>query len=81
MLKLDEKLLAANRETEIFSASIAADRIEGSLEENAKAIEELAGFVHGLYTSAMANLLTLLARYLARRGEGGPARELGETYY
>jgi fructoselysine-6-phosphate deglycase len=43
MLKLDEKLLAANKDTEILSAYIAGDRIEASLKENSGVLRELAG--------------------------------------
>jgi fructoselysine-6-P-deglycase FrlB-like protein len=41
-MKLDEKLLAVNKDTEILSAYIAADRIEATLKENAGTISELA---------------------------------------
>jgi fructoselysine-6-P-deglycase FrlB-like protein len=42
MLKLDEKLLAANKETEILSAYVAGERIEASLRENGALLRELA---------------------------------------
>lgn len=45
MLKLDEKLLAANKETEILSAYIAADRIEAGLAENRGVFDDLAAYI------------------------------------
>jgi len=39
---LDEKLLQANKETEIFSAQITADEIEKSLNTNAEEIQQIA---------------------------------------
>ncbi|HOX32870.1 MAG TPA: hypothetical protein PLB91_11085 [Spirochaetales bacterium] len=45
MLKLDEGLLARNKESEILSTYVAADRIEANLRENAKLFADLAGYI------------------------------------
>jgi len=75
-MNLDQKLLALNRETEILSAYVAADRIETSLKENTKAIAELARAIHAyqperiLFVGSGASYCTLYTGYYALRTAG-----------
>jgi glucosamine 6-phosphate synthetase-like amidotransferase/phosphosugar isomerase protein len=75
-MKLDPKLLEANRETEILSAYIAADRIEASLKENSAAIAELARMMHAyqpeqiLFVGSGASYCTLYTGYYYLRTAG-----------
>jgi fructoselysine-6-P-deglycase FrlB-like protein len=72
-MKLDQNLLQANKETEILSAYIAADRIEASLKENSATIAELAGTIHSyrperiLFVGSGASYCTLYTGYYALR--------------
>jgi fructoselysine-6-P-deglycase FrlB-like protein len=68
-MKLDQKLLAVNKETEILSAYIAADRIEATLKENAGTIGELARRIQAykpeqiLFVGSGASYCTLYTGY------------------
>jgi fructoselysine-6-P-deglycase FrlB-like protein len=72
-MKLDPNLLALNKETEILSAYIAADRMEASLEDNREAIAELARAIHAyqperiLFVGSGASYCTLYTGYYALR--------------
>jgi len=72
-MKLDPKLLAVNKQTEILSAYVAAERIEASLEENAGTIRELARVMHAyqpeqiLFVGSGASYCTLYTGYYALR--------------
>jgi len=69
MLKLDERLLAVNKQTEILSAYVAGDRIEASLKENEGALRELAAALRRykperiLFVGSGASYCTLFTGY------------------
>ena len=68
-MKLNEKLLEVNKQTEILSAYIAADRIEASLKQNAGVISELAKVMHDkrpeqiIFVGSGASYCTLYTGY------------------